>query len=90
MVISVVVVFFMKNLFAYFAGLFMVFLKNSVLKDLRNEIYQKIISLPVSFFSAKRKGDIISRATGDVGKINETFLNLSIVIIREPLNIILR
>lgn len=88
MVISVVVVFFMKNLFAYFAGLFMVFLKNSVLKDLRNEIYQKIISLPVSFFSAKRKGDIISRATGDVGTINETFLNLSIVIIREPLNII--
>jgi len=55
---------------------------------LRNEIYQKIISLPVSFFSTKRKGDIISRATGDIGTINETFLNLSIVIIREPLNII--
>jgi len=88
MVFSVVIVFFLKNLFGYFAGLFMVFLKNSVLKDLRNEIYQKIISLPVSFFSTKRKGDIISRATGDIGTINETFLNLSIVIIREPLNII--
>lgn len=88
MVISVVVVFFLKNMFGYFAGLFMVYLKNSVLKDLRNEIYQKIVSLPVSFFSTKRKGDIISRATGDIGTINETFLNLSIVIIREPLNII--
>lgn len=88
MVISVVAVFFLKNMFGYFAGLFMVFLKNSVLKDLRNEIYQKIISLPVSFFSTKKKGDIIARSTGDIGTINETFLNLSIVIIREPLNII--
>lgn len=88
MVMSVVVVFLLKNMFGYFAGLFMVYLKNSVLKDLRNEIYQKIISLPVSFFSVKRKGDIIARATGDIGTINETFLNLSIVIIREPLNII--
>ena len=88
MVISVVAVFFLKNMFGYFAGLFMVFLKNSVLKDLRNEIYQKIISLPVSFFSTKKKGDIIARSTGDIGTINDTFLNLSIVIIREPLNII--
>ena len=88
MVLSVIIVFFLKNLFGYFARLFMVFLKNDVLKDLRNEMYQKIISLPISFFSQKRKGDIISRATGDLGTINETFLNLSIVIIREPLNII--
>jgi subfamily B ATP-binding cassette protein MsbA len=88
MVIGVVSIFFLKNLFGYFAGLFMVFLKNLVLKDLRNEIYQKIISLPISYFSEKRKGDIIARATGDLGTINETFLNLSIVLIREPLNII--
>jgi subfamily B ATP-binding cassette protein MsbA len=88
MVFGVVSIFFLKNLFGYFAGLFMVFLKNLVLKDLRNEIYQKIISLPISYFSEKRKGDIIARATGDLGTINETFLNLSIVLIREPLNII--
>ena len=88
MVLAVIIVFFLKNIFGYLAGLFMVFLKNAVLKDLRNEIYQKIISLPISFFSSKRKGDIIARATGDLGTINETFLNLSIVIIREPLNII--
>ncbi|MCK5816156.1 MAG: ABC transporter ATP-binding protein [Flavobacteriaceae bacterium] len=88
MVIGLVSIFLLKNLFAYFSGLFMVFLKNAVLKDLRNEMYQKIISLPLSFFSERRKGDVVSRATGDLGTINETFLNLSIVIIREPLNII--
>ena len=88
MVLIVVTVFFLKNIFGYLGGLFMVFLKNAVLKDLRNEIYDKIISLPISYFSQKRKGDTIARATGDIGAINETFLNLSIVIIREPLNII--
>lgn len=88
MVLSVVIVFFLKNFFGYLARLYMVFLKNAVLKDLRNEIYQKIISLPVSYFATKRKGDVISRATGDVQTINETFLNLSIVVIREPLNIV--
>jgi len=88
MVIGVMSIFFFKNLFTYFSNLSMVFLKNAVLKDLRNDIYQKIINLPLAYFSEKRKGDIIARATTDLGKINETFLNLSIVVIREPLNII--
>ena len=88
MVIGVMSIFFLKNLFTYLSSLSMVFLKNAVLKDLRNDIYQKIINLPISYFSEKRKGDIIARATGDLGTINETFLNLSIVVIREPLNII--
>ena len=88
MVCGVMFIFFFKNMFTYLSSLSMVFLKNAVLKDLRNDIYQKIINLPISYFSAKRKGDIIARATGDLGTINETFLNLSIVVIREPLNII--
>jgi len=88
MVIGVMGIFFLKNLFTYLSSLSMVFLKNAVLKDLRNDIYQKIINLPISYFSEKRKGDIIARATGDLGTINDTFLNLSIVVIREPLNII--
>jgi subfamily B ATP-binding cassette protein MsbA len=88
MVFSIIIVFFFKNMFGYLGGLFMVFLKNAVLKDLRNEIYDKIVSLPISYYSQKRKGDTIVRSTGDVGAINEIFLNLSIVLIREPLNII--
>lgn len=88
MVIGLISIFLIKNIFGYLSTLFMVFLKNNVLKDLRNEIYSKILNLPVSYFSEKRKGDIIARATGDIGTINETFLNLSIVVIREPLNII--
>ena len=88
LVIGIISVFFLKNLFGYFARIFMVFLKNAVLKDLRNEMYQKIIELPLSFFAKRQKGDVIVRATSDLGTINETFLNLSIILIREPLNII--
>lgn len=88
MVLGVVSIFFLKNLFNYLASIQMILLKNSVLRDLRNDIYEKLISLPLAFYSSRKKGDLISRATGDLGTINETFLNISIVFIREPLNII--
>ncbi|MGY6649918.1 ABC transporter ATP-binding protein [Wenyingzhuangia sp. IMCC45574] len=85
---SVVIVFLLKNIFAYLGRISMTFLKNAVLKDLRNEIYGKIISLPVFYYSEKRKGDIIARATGDIGTVNSTYLDLIITYIREPLNIV--
>ncbi|MGB2274107.1 MAG: ABC transporter ATP-binding protein [Flavicella sp.] len=88
MVILVVSTFFLKNMFGYLGNVYMAHLKNAVLKDLRNEIYTKIISLPVSFYSEKRKGDTISRATADLAVINNTYLDLVIIYIREPLNII--
>ena len=87
-VLVVVAVFLLKNIFNYLGQLTMVFLKNSVLKDLRSVIYDKIISLPLYFFAEQKKGDLINRATGDIGIINETYLNLVITFIREPLNII--
>lgn len=87
-VISVIFVFLIKNVFSYLGQIVMVYLKNSVLKDLRTTIYDKIITLPLSYFSEQKKGDIITRASGDVGVINESYLNLVITFIREPLNII--
>jgi len=88
MVFGVVVVFLLKNIFGYFGNIYMMFLKNDVLRDIRNEIFEKIISLPVSFYSEKRKGDVISRATNDINIVNDTYLDLVITFIREPLNII--
>lgn len=51
----VVVLFFLKNLFGYLAAFFITFLRNGVLRDLRDALYKKILSLPVSYFSEKRK-----------------------------------
>jgi subfamily B ATP-binding cassette protein MsbA len=88
MVAMIVFVFFLKNVFGYLGKVYMAFLKNNVLNELRKEIFDKIISLPVSYYSEKRKGDVISRATNDINIVNTTYLDLVIVFIREPLNII--
>ncbi|MBX2829167.1 MAG: ABC transporter ATP-binding protein/permease [Flavobacteriaceae bacterium] len=84
----VIVLFLLKNVFRYLANFFITFLKNGVLKDLRNELYQKIIDLPVSFFSEKRKGDVMARIGTDVLEIQHSFLSILELIVREPLTII--
>lgn len=88
LIITVITVFLLKNIFGYLGKITIAFLKNNVLKDFRNEMYQKIISLPISFYSERNKGDVIARATSDIGTVNNTYLDLVIVFIREPLNII--
>ena len=88
LIIGVIIIYLLKNIFGYLGGITMAFLRNNVLKDLRAEMYAKIISLPVYFYAKNKKGDIIARATGDVGTVNNTYLNLVITFIREPLNII--
>lgn len=84
----IVVVFFLKNLFSYLAFYFITFLKNGVLKDIRNELYEKTISLPVSYFSEKRKGDIMARIGPDVIEVHYSFLSILELIFRDPLMIL--
>lgn len=84
----VVLLFFLKNLFGYLAAFFITFLRNGVLRDLRDAIYDKILELPVSYFSEKRKGDTISRITADVNEVQNSFLSILELIVREPLTII--
>jgi subfamily B ATP-binding cassette protein MsbA len=81
--------FFLKNLSRYLASYFLVFLRNGVIKDLRDRIYRKIIELPISYFSEKKKGDIIARMTADVQEIEVSFLTSLETVVREPLTIIL-
>ncbi len=88
MVILVISMFFLKNLFGYMAMYFITFLRNGVLKDLRNELYEKTISLPISFYSEKRKGDTIARITSDVLEIQHSFLSILELIVREPLTLL--
>lgn len=84
----VVLLFFLKNLFGYLAAFFITFLRNGVLRDVRNAIYDKILALPVSYFSEKRKGDTISRITADVNEVQTSFLSILELVVREPLTII--
>ena len=80
--------FLLKNVFNYLAMFFITFLRNGVLKDLRNNLYNKITNLPLAFYSEKRKGDTMSRISTDVLEIQHSFLSILELIVREPLTIV--
>ena len=88
MVIVIITIFLLKNLSDYFAMFFITFLRNGVLRDMRNAMYKKTIHLPISFFSEKRKGDTISRISADVNEVQTSFLSILELIVKEPLTIV--
>ena len=84
----VIITFLFKNLFNYLASFHLMHLKNGVLKDLRVKMFNKIIELPVSYYSEKRKGDVMARMLGDVGEVQNSFFAILELIIKEPLTIV--
>ncbi len=87
-VLLVISTFLLKNLFGFLASFHLMHLKNGVLKDLRNTMYHKIIALPISYYSEKRKGDIMARMLGDIGEVQNSFFMILELIIKEPMTII--
>jgi len=89
LVISIIVsAFLLKNLFNYLASYHLLFLRNGVLKDLRLKMYDKIVALPISYYSEKRKGDVMTRILSDVAEVQNSFFAVLELIIKEPLTII--
>ena len=84
----VIITFFLKNLFGYLSMQHVMNLKNGVLTDLRKNIYKHIIELPISFYSKRKKGDIMARVLGDINEMQNSFFILLELIVREPLTII--
>jgi subfamily B ATP-binding cassette protein MsbA len=83
----IIITIFLKNLFRYLSLYFISPIRNGVVKDLRNNIFQKILILPLSYYSDERKGDIMSRMTTDVREIEWSVLNSLEMIFREPITI---
>ncbi|MBL0257617.1 MAG: ABC transporter ATP-binding protein, partial [Bacteroidetes bacterium] len=81
--------FFLKNFFRYLAMYFIAPIRNGVVRDLRNGMYEKVLYLPLSYFSDERKGDLISRMTSDVQEIEWSIMQSLEVVFREPLTILL-
>jgi subfamily B ATP-binding cassette protein MsbA len=79
--------FFFKNLFRYLASYVITFLRTGIVKDLRDQLYKKIVELPVAYFTEKRKGDIIARMTSDVQEVENSILTSIETIVREPLTV---
>ena len=84
----IIILFFLKNIFNYLAMFFITFLRNGVLKDIRNSLYKKTTTLPLDFFSEKKKGDLMARISSDVLELQNSFLSILELIVRDPLTII--
>ncbi|WP_278035204.1 ABC transporter ATP-binding protein [Flavobacterium nitratireducens] len=84
----VIITFLFKNLFNYLASYHIMHLKNGVLKDLRKSMYDKIVELPISYYSEKRKGDVMARMLGDVNEVQNSFFSILELVVKEPLTII--
>ncbi|NNC94483.1 MAG: ABC transporter ATP-binding protein [Chitinophagales bacterium] len=84
----IVAIFFLKNLFRYAALYCMAAVRNGVVFDLRKELYDTILALPLSYFSKERKGDLISRMNADVNEIEKSIMSTLEVAFKEPFTII--
>ncbi|HQU57893.1 MAG: ATP-binding cassette domain-containing protein [Phaeodactylibacter sp.] len=81
-------VFFLKNLFRYLSLFFMAPVRNGIIRDIRQQLFDKVLILPLPYFSEERKGDLMSRITADVQEVEWSILNVLEAIFREPLIIV--
>jgi subfamily B ATP-binding cassette protein MsbA len=87
--IFIVISIFLKNVFLYLAYYVLNPLKNKIVNRLRDELYEKILHLPIGFFTEKKKGDVISRMTNDIGEVEASVIGTLEGWVRDPLNIII-
>ena len=87
--VLILVMFFFRNLCRYLALYFLSPIRNGVVCDLRSDLNKKILSLPISFFTEKRKGDITARMTTDLVEIEWSVMSSLEMFFKDPLNIII-
>lgn len=86
--LMVVFVFF-KTTFLYLSKYYLAPVRNGIIRDIRNKIYQKILQLHIGYFSDERKGDIISRTTSDVQEVETSIVGSLAIIFKDPISIIM-
>ncbi|WP_118972076.1 ABC transporter ATP-binding protein [Taibaiella koreensis] len=88
-VLLLIVTTILKNFFIYCSQLILNPLRNTVMRQLRDDLYAKTLALPIGFFTEERKGDLISRMTNDVNEVEVSVMSVIETIIREPLTILI-
>ena len=88
MVGIIIATFLLKNIFNYLSMFFITYLRNGVVKDIRNDIYKSIIKLSLTFYSEKKRGDIVARISSDVQELDNSFLSIFELIVKDPLMVI--
>ena len=75
----------LKCLTAWLANYFMVPIRTGVLRDLRAQLYRKVVSLPIGFFTEERKGDVMSRMTNDVNEVEASIMSTLDMLFKDPI-----
>jgi len=90
-IVSISIVFFslLRNLFSYLSLHFLTPMRANIVRDIRNHLYEKILILPLSYFSNERKGDLMSRMTNDVQEIEASIISSLEMVLRDPLTILI-
>jgi len=78
----------LKCLTAWLANYYMVPIRTGVLRDLRKQLYDKIVSLPIGYFTQEKKGDVLSRMTNDVNEVEASIMSALDVLFKDPIMII--
>jgi len=78
----------LKCLTAWLANYYMVPIRTGVLRDLRKQLYDKIVSLPLGYFTQERKGDILSRMTNDLNEVEASIMSALDVLFKDPIMIL--
>lgn len=86
--VGILAAFFLKNLFRYLSLFFMAPVRNGMIRDMRRDLFDKMLELPLAYFSNERKGDLMSRITADVQEVEASILNMLEIVFREPIIII--
>ena len=78
----------LKCLTAWLANYYMVPIRTGVLRDLRQQLYDKVLSLPMGYFTEARRGDVISRMTNDVGEVEASIMSALDILFKDPIMIL--
>ncbi len=74
---------------AYFGSYFIIPIRTGVVKDIRNQINDKILTLPIGFFTEERKGDILARISGDVNEVENSVMSSLDMLFKNPILILI-
>ncbi len=86
---SVLVAFFLKNLFRYLAIYYQAQVRMSVVRDLRDKVFAKTLRLPMAFYSEEKKGDLMSRMSTDVNEMEFSVVSVLQLLFRDPVDVLL-
>ena len=87
--VIIIITVFLKNVFLYLSYYVLAPMKNSVMTRLRAELYNKLLQLPIGYFTDQRKGDVMSRMTNDIGELENSVVGTMEGLIKDPLNILI-